>query len=206
MCSVAYRYRKSISIIELFVSIISMERVTKKQLEASFNACLLPRRSALGWHVDPERLLQILTFRYPFLQTPIHIKITGDGREYRGRQSTFVALTVLNNELLLQNVSFQSPKECFPLSLFYESDSRDNLEKNMTKPTNRLNQFVQNVCWRLQIIFVGRWDVCWSHFRWFREAWPQIQCRLEHLQWDCSCFERSCCCKWLSYWSESSVW
>ena len=96
-----------------------MERVTKKQLEASFNACLLPRRSALGWHVDPERLLQILTFRYPFLQTPIHIKITGDGREYGGRQSTFVALTVLNNELLLQNVSYQSPKECFPLSLFY---------------------------------------------------------------------------------------
>ena len=121
-----------------------MERVTKKQLEASFNACLLPRRSALGWHVDPERLLQILTFRYPFLQTPIHIKITGDGREYGGRQSTFVALTVLNNELLLQNVSYQSPKECFPLSLFYESDSRDNLEENMTKPTNRLNQFVQS--------------------------------------------------------------
>ena len=55
-----------------------------------------------------------------------------------------MALTVLNNELLLQNFSYQSPKECFPISLFYESDSRDNLEENLNKPTNMLNDFILN--------------------------------------------------------------
>ena len=95
-----------------------MERLTKKQLEASFESCILPMRSAWGWHIDPERLLQVLNFRYPFLQSPVQLKITGDGREYRGRQSMFVALAVLNNELLIQNFSYQSPKECFPISNF----------------------------------------------------------------------------------------
>ena len=63
-----------------------MERLTKKQLpEASFKSCLLPMRSALGWHIDPERLFNVLTFHYPFLQTPVQVKITRDGREYGGR-------------------------------------------------------------------------------------------------------------------------
>ena len=51
---------------------------------------------------------------------------------------------VLNNELVLNNVSCQSPKECFPVALFYESDSRDNLEENVLKPRNAINEFISS--------------------------------------------------------------
>ena len=48
-----------------------------------------------------------------------------------GRQSTFLTLSHLDNELLLNDISYHSPKEIFPFSIFYESDSRDNLEENL---------------------------------------------------------------------------
>ena len=49
-----------------------------------------------------------------------------------GRQSTFLTMSLLNNELLLNDVSYHSTKEIFPVSTFYESDSRDNLEENLS--------------------------------------------------------------------------
>ena len=42
--------------------------------------------------------------------------LTGDGRAYGGAHSTFVSLSVLNNELL-ENDVHQSSKECFPIAM-----------------------------------------------------------------------------------------
>ena len=124
----------------------SQERATRKDLIKSFEACLLPRRTSTGWNIDPSRLLDVLKFRYPYLQGNIEVRLTGDGREYGGRHSTFVAFNVLNNELLANQVSHQSPKECFPVALFYEGDSRDNLEQNLIRSGggNFINDFLKS--------------------------------------------------------------
>ena len=118
------------------------ERDAKKWFNKAFKAVMLPRRISTGWFINPKRLLQVLMFRYPFLGEDLSIKICGDGREYGGRHSVFLAMSLLNNELMLNNISYQSPKELFELALFYESDNRDNLEMNLTKP-NFLEHFVK---------------------------------------------------------------
>ena len=119
------------------------ERAARKAYEMSFSACLQPSRISTGFQVDPSQLMSILKFRYPYIHDKLMVRLTGDGREYGGRHSTFLALSVLNNELLENNVLHQSSKECFPIALFYESDSRDNLEQNLTKPTNVISKFLQ---------------------------------------------------------------
>ena len=107
------------------------ERVAKHKYHLEFIAILLPRRTATGWYIDPSRLLQILTFRYPFLELQLYVRMWGDGREIGGRHSTFVCLSILNDELHLRNMSYQNPNETYPFVIFYESDSRDNLEMNL---------------------------------------------------------------------------
>ena len=37
----------------------------------------------------------------------------------------------MNNALKLRGFSYQNPKEIYPIAVFYESDSRDNLEQNL---------------------------------------------------------------------------
>ena len=118
------------------------ERDAKKRFDKAFKAVMLPRRISTGWFINPSRLLQVLMFRYPFLAEELSIKICGDGREYGGRHSVFLALALVNNELMLNGISYQSPKELFEVALFYESDNRDNLEMNLTKP-NFLEHFVK---------------------------------------------------------------
>ena len=119
------------------------ERVARKFYESSFSACLQPVRTSTGFLIQPDRLMDVLKFRYPFIHNKLMVRLTGDGREYGGRHSTFVALSVLNNELLENNVLHQSSKECFSIAMFYESDSRDNLEQNLTKPCNVISNFLQ---------------------------------------------------------------
>ena len=70
------------------------------------------------------------------------ICLTGDGREIGGRHSTSVAVNFLHDELLHHCVSQRSPKECFPVVLFYEGDSPDNPEENLTSPTSKINEFL----------------------------------------------------------------
>ena len=118
------------------------EKLTRRDYIKSFNACLLPLRTSTGWQVNVARLLDVLKFKYPYITGEMIIRLTGDGREFGGRHSTFVAVNVLNDELLHHGVSHQSPKECFPVALFYEGDSRDNLEENLTSPTNKINEFL----------------------------------------------------------------
>ena len=52
----------------------SCERVAKRELKESFNACCLPQRSSTGWHIAPERLFQVLSFRYPFLKDHVYLR------------------------------------------------------------------------------------------------------------------------------------
>ncbi|KAJ8040128.1 hypothetical protein HOLleu_14336 [Holothuria leucospilota] len=51
------------------------------------------------------------------------------------RASTFLSISLLNNNAKFHGVKFQSPKEVFPIMMFYEKDSRDNLEENLGYPS-----------------------------------------------------------------------
>ena len=52
-------------------------------------------------------------------------------------------MSIVNNEMLLHGLSYQNPKEVYPVSLFYESDSRDNLEENLNMgSSNILDDFI----------------------------------------------------------------
>lgn len=83
-------------------------------------------------------------FRYHFLNSDVSLRIWGDGREIGGRHSVLIGMSVVNHEIRLRGGSFQDPKEVYPLLMCYESDSRDNLEENMTKP-NFLENFLKNL-------------------------------------------------------------
>ncbi|KAJ8035492.1 hypothetical protein HOLleu_22741 [Holothuria leucospilota] len=123
----------------------SAEYLQKKQYNREFQAVLLPRRTACGWRIDPHRLTEVLLFHYHGLLTKLKIKIYGDGREIGGRPSTFIALSLLNNELALYGLSYQSPKEIFPVTIFYEKDNRDSLEQNLgCDNSNWLNEFLSS--------------------------------------------------------------
>lgn len=113
----------------------------KKQYFKEFRAVLLPRRTATGWAVDPERLVEVLHFKYYWLEEKKFWRIYGDGREVGGRSSTFLSISGLNNEMFLHGFLFQSPKEVYPLCIFYEADSRDNLEENLGYPNCPLDAF-----------------------------------------------------------------
>ena len=63
-------------------------------------------------------------------------RLYGDGREIGGEHSTFIGISILNNEALLHGVNFQSPKDIYPIHMFYESDNRDNLEMNLGFPAS----------------------------------------------------------------------
>ena len=108
-----------------------LEISAKKDMQKTFFYTLLPRRTATGWRIDPARLLEVLCFKYYGVQEGRHWKVYGDGREIGGRQSTFIALSMLNNAAYYHDQSFHNPKNVYPCHIFYESDSRDNLEENL---------------------------------------------------------------------------
>ncbi|KAJ8050283.1 hypothetical protein HOLleu_03423 [Holothuria leucospilota] len=122
------------------------EATRKKQYYREFQSVLLPRRTASGWRIDPFRLTEVLCFRYFGLMSPLQLKVYGDGREIGGRPATYIALSLLNNELALYGYSYQSPSEIFPVAMFYEKDSRDNLEENLDYGrTDWLNEYLKDM-------------------------------------------------------------
>ena len=58
-------------------------------------------------------------------------KLYGDARTHGRQKSVAIAMGNLNNEQALQGCSYQSPKEMWPICLFYGGDSRLNLELNL---------------------------------------------------------------------------
>ena len=114
-----------------------VEQLAKRELKNEFAVVLLPKRTPSGWQIDPSRLMEVLRFKYHGSidsNAYRHWKIYGDGRVIGGRQSTFVSISILNNEGFFVDGSFQNPKNVYPLNIFYESDSRDNLEDNLGFP------------------------------------------------------------------------
>ena len=89
----------------------------------TFVLVLLPRQTASGWQTDPVRLIEVLSFRYFSIHQDKHWKIHGDGREIGGRQSTYVAISILNNDAYYHDLSFHNPKNVYPCNIFYKSDS-----------------------------------------------------------------------------------
>ncbi|KAJ8050599.1 hypothetical protein HOLleu_03862 [Holothuria leucospilota] len=107
------------------------ERKQKHIYNLEFNAVLLPERTFSGWRIDPHRLTELLAFQNYWLSSKVFWRLYGDGREIGGRPSTYISLSVLNNEAVLHGKRFQSPKGVYPLAIFYEGDSRQNLELNL---------------------------------------------------------------------------
>ena len=108
-----------------------MERFAKKEFKKDFKAVLLPYRTSTGWQTNAERMMEVLSFKYYQIQDSKHWKVYGDGRVICGRQSTSIAISLLNNETFYHDLTFQSPKNVYPVNIFYESDSRDNIEENL---------------------------------------------------------------------------
>ena len=50
---------------------------------------LCPQRTGTGWIIDPSRLLEVLTFKYPYIADQLYVRLWGDGREIGGRQYFF---------------------------------------------------------------------------------------------------------------------
>ncbi|KAJ8019052.1 hypothetical protein HOLleu_42605 [Holothuria leucospilota] len=117
------------------------ESIQKSAYLREFVATLGPQRTPTGWRINPDRLLDLLCFKYYWNVGPKYWKLYGDGREIGGRQSTFIALSILNDDAALHGVSYHDPKEVFPLAIFYEKDSRDNIEENCIP---WLQQFLSN--------------------------------------------------------------
>jgi hypothetical protein len=119
------------------------ENAERKRLFEKCVSVLLPRRTPTGWRICPDRLLKVLKHRMYYLEPVQHWKVYGDGRMIGGRHSTFVGLNIMNNEACLRSISYQNPKEMFPITIFYESDDRDNLEENLgTGDRSYLDAFI----------------------------------------------------------------
>ena len=53
----------------------------------------------------------------------------GDARSFGGQKSVLFSLSIINNEAMFHDCSFQSPGEnCWPIHIFYGPDSRLNTE------------------------------------------------------------------------------
>ncbi|KAJ8042552.1 hypothetical protein HOLleu_13637 [Holothuria leucospilota] len=115
------------------------ESEQKSQYLREFLSSLEPQRTPTGWRLNPHSLIALLSFKYFWADGPKYWKLYGDGREIGGRQSTYLAISFLNNEAYLHNMLYHDPNEIFPIAIFYEKDSRDNLEENCS---SWLNKFI----------------------------------------------------------------
>lgn len=105
----------------------------KNKLKEECQLVLKLERCATGWRIQPDRLHMCLQFVYPWLQEidGEWWKLYGDARTYGKQKSVVIAIGNLNNEQVLHGCSYQSPKEMWPICLFYGGDSRLNLELNL---------------------------------------------------------------------------
>ena len=137
----------------------AQEKDARKKIETYFSATLLPHRTSTGDAINMSRLVEILALRYPQVTHPEQIedwscedselkvrynnklilRYTGDGFTFGGDPATFDAVSVANNGI----INHQSPKHCYPLSVFSGGDNRNNLVQNLTKPTNRIADCMQ---------------------------------------------------------------
>ncbi|KAJ8050218.1 hypothetical protein HOLleu_03332 [Holothuria leucospilota] len=122
---------------------LQAEQKRKHEYNDEFRIILCPSRTPTGWKISPERLAEVLSFQSFWIYGSKYWRVYGDGRETGSRHSCFISLSLVNNELALHNGSYQSPKCIYPVGLFYEGDSRDNLEENLGFPNSWLNKFIE---------------------------------------------------------------
>lgn len=103
------------------------------EMSRQFLAILQPKRCSTGWYIEPTRLMAVLLYKYQFFEGKIYVKVQGDAAKIGDRHTTYIGISLLNHELILRDISYQNPKEIYSIALFYESDSRDNLEENLAK-------------------------------------------------------------------------
>lgn len=73
-------------------------------------------------------------------------RLYGDARNFGGQKSVLVSLTNINNEAMFNGYSFHSPEEnCWPVHIFYGSDSRLNLELNLGGESGYLNSWIDSM-------------------------------------------------------------
>ena len=116
---------------------------TKKLQRQMCQAVWRPERTSTGVRVCPIGVVQVIEFRYPYLQGTLHLRFTGDGREIGKTKHTFLATTVLNHELYLYGDSYQSRDTTFPIQYYAGGDSGDNNLMNLTKPTNCVDEYLK---------------------------------------------------------------
>ena len=98
----------------------------KYKWHQEFEIVLQPSRTKTGWRLNPERLRQCVSFAYPWLQEVESEwwRLYGDARNFGGQKSVLLSLSIINNEAMFHDCSFQSPEEnCWPVHIFYGSDS-----------------------------------------------------------------------------------
>ncbi|XP_077977059.1 uncharacterized protein LOC144432666 [Glandiceps talaboti] len=103
----------------------------KNKYNEEFRCILRPQRTANGWRIDPLSLHTCLQFLYYWLPKEELWRLHGDARHYGRKHTTVINLSCINNELVLHDLKFHNPDEYWPIAVFYEKDSRHNLECNI---------------------------------------------------------------------------
>ena len=140
---------------------IDSERRTdqlKYKWHQEFEIVLQPSRTTTGWRVNPERLRQCVSFAYPWLQEVESEwwRLYGDARNFGGQKSVLLSLSVINNEAMFHDCSFQSPEEnCWPVHIFYGPDSRLNLDLNIGGGDGYLNSWIDKTAQKGHKTFVA---------------------------------------------------
>ena len=117
----------------------------KNKWHKEFEIVLQPSRTKTGWRINPERLRKCVSFDYPWLKKvdAEWWRLYGDARNFGGQKSVLLSLSLINNEAMFNDCSFQSPEEnCWPIHIFYGSDSRLNLELNIGDGDGYLNTWI----------------------------------------------------------------
>lgn len=99
-----------------------------------------------GIKIDPFKLMKCLRQLYYYITDNEFWRLWGDGREIGKRMSTIISLSCINNEQHLHGVKYHSPKDIWPLCIFYGDDHRWNLEANLGSSGGRpgwLNEWVE---------------------------------------------------------------
>ena len=140
---------------------IDSERRTdqlKYKWHQEFEIVLQPSRTKMGWRINPERLRQCVSFAYPWLQEVESEwwRLYGDAPNFGGQKSVLLSLSVINNEAMFRDCSFQSPEEnCWPVHIFYGSDSRLNLDLNIGGEDGYLNSWIDKTAQKGHKTFVA---------------------------------------------------
>ena len=97
------------------------------------DAVLQPTRTTTGWKINIGRMRSCISFVCPYI-SDVDVewwRLYGDARNYGGQKSVLIAISNINIEAIFNGCDFQSPMDCWPVHIFYGSDSRLNLQLNI---------------------------------------------------------------------------